>query len=224
MRAAKFGKVRTRLCTAVVARGESVAVYQEGMVAMTVRGSVVKVVGVLAVGLAAVGCADSEPESGATSTSSVRVAASPSSVDAEAKVWDPCSLPDSAVSGVGLNVGSKTKDVAGVDFTGWKVCAWKDPANQYSIALMSSEHTRDESRQQTTKYTGFTDLQVGEHNALQFRPIGASSDLACYVSVEVADGSVDFHLQNRVSAKNPPEPCAEATRIANALAAYLPAN
>lgn len=224
MRAAKFGKVRTRLCTAVVARGESVAVYQEGMVAMTVRGSVVKVVGVLAVGLAAVGCADSEPESGATSTSSVSVAASPSSVDAEAKVWDPCSLPDSAVSGVGLNVGSKKKDVAGVDFTGWKVCSWNDSEKKYTFAVMASEHTLAESRARTSEYTGWTDLTVGSHNALEFRPIGSANDVACYVSVEVPDGSVDFKVQNRVSAVGAAEPCGEARRLSNALVQYLPAN
>ncbi|MEU4649260.1 DUF3558 domain-containing protein [Nocardia fluminea] len=192
---------------------------------MAGRGAVVRVFGVVVVaGLAAVGCGDGEQGTAAPQTSGVSVAASPTSVDAEAKVWDPCSLPDSAVSGAGLNVATKSKDVAGVDFTGWKVCAWKDPANQYSLALMSSEHTLAESRQRTNDYTGFSDMKVGTHNALQFRPVGSANDLACYVSVEVTNGSVDFHLQNRVSAKNPPEPCAEATRLSEALVQHLPAN
>lgn len=221
MRAAKFGKVRTRLCTAVVARGESVAVYQEGMVAMTVRGSVVKVVGVLAVGLAAVGCADSEPESGATSTSSVSVAASPSSVDAEAKVWDPCSLPDSAVSGVGLNAGSKKSEVAGVDFTGWKTCSWQDTAKQYTFSVLSSEHTLAESRARTD-FTDFTETTVGSHNALQLRTTGTTHDLGCTIAVEIPNGSVLFRLLNRVSASSPPAPCPEARRLTDNLAQYLP--
>lgn len=191
---------------------------------MTVRGNVVKVVGVVAVGMVVVGCGDAESGTTPPPTSSVSVAASPTSVDAEATVWDPCSLPDSAVSGVGLNAGSKTKDVAGVDFTGWKVCAWKDTANQYSLALMSSEQTLAQSRQRTSEYTGWTEVKIGAHNALQFRPVGAANDLACYISVEVPNGSVDFHLQNRVSAKNPPETCAEATRLSTALVQYLPAN
>ncbi|MFD6215378.1 DUF3558 domain-containing protein [Nocardia salmonicida] len=177
-----------------------------------------------AVGLAVAGCGGGDQGTAGPQTNAVSVAASPTSVDAEAKVWDPCSLPDSAVSGAGLNVGSKSKDVAGVDFTGWKVCAWKDPGNQYSLALMSSEHTLAESRQRTTEYTGFADVAIGAHKALQFRPVGSANDLACYVSVEVPNGSVDFHLQNRVSAKNPPEPCAEATRLGTALVQYLPAN
>ncbi|MGW5438471.1 DUF3558 domain-containing protein [Nocardia asteroides] len=191
------------------------------MVAMTVRGSVVKVVGVLAVGLAAVGCADSEPGSGATSTTSVSVAASPSSVDAEAKVWDPCSLPDSAVSGVGLNAGSKQKDVAGVDFTGWKVCSWQDPNKQYSLAVLSSEHTLAESRARSD-FSEWQTLSVGSHAALEFRQSGASHDLSCFVAVEVPDGSVMFRFQNRVSADNPVPPCPEARRLSTDLVQYLP--
>lgn len=192
---------------------------------MAVRGSAARVVGVVvAVGLTVAGCGEREQGTAAPQTSGVSVAASPTSVDVEAKVWDPCLLPDSAISGAGLNVGSKSKDVAGVDFTGWKVCAWKNPGNQYSLALMSSEHTLAESRQRATEYTGFADVTIGAHKALRFRPVGSANDLACYVSVEVPNGSVDFHLQNRVSAKNPPEPCAEATRLSTALVQYLPAN
>ncbi|NKX90176.1 DUF3558 domain-containing protein [Nocardia coubleae] len=193
------------------------------MTDMAVRRGAGMVGVVAAVGFVVAGCG-SEQGAATPQPSQVSVAASPTSVDAEAKVWDPCSLPDSAVGGVGLNVGSKKKDVAGVDFSGWKVCEWKDSANLYSLALMSSEHTLTESRNQTTKYTDFTDVTVGGRKALQFRPVGAASDLACYVSVELPDGSVDFHLQNRVSAKNPPEPCAEVTRISAALVQYLPAN
>lgn len=89
---------------------------------------------------------------------------------------------------------------------------------------MSSEQTLAESRQRTSEYTGWTEVKIGTHNALQFRPVGSANDLACYISVEVPNGSVDFHLQNRVSAKNPPEPCAEATRLSTALVQYLPAN
>ncbi|MFE6924756.1 DUF3558 domain-containing protein [Nocardia sp. NPDC057663] len=194
------------------------------MVELTVRGNVVKVVGVVAVGMVVVGCGDTG--SGATSppTSSVSVAASPTSVDAEATVWDPCSLPDSAVSGVGLNAGSKKKDVAGVDFTGWKVCSWMDSEKKYTFAVMASEHTLAESRQRTSEYTGWSDLTVGSHNALEFRPIGSANDVACYVSVEVPTGSVDFKVQNRVSAVGAAEPCGEARRLSTALVQYLPAS
>ncbi|MGM7644453.1 DUF3558 domain-containing protein [Nocardia sp. JW2] len=178
---------------------------------------------VAAVGFVVAGCG-SEQGAATPQPSQVSVAASPTSVDAEAKVWDPCSLPDSAVGGVGLNVGSKKKDVAGVDFSGWKVCSWSDSAKQYTFSVMSSEHTLTESRQRTDEYTGWTELQVGAHQALEFRPIGSANDVACYVSVEVPNGSVDFKVQNRVSAVGAPEPCGEARRLSTALVDYLPSS
>ncbi|MGW6625718.1 DUF3558 domain-containing protein [Nocardia sp. NPDC055002] len=187
---------------------------------MAVRGAAARVFGVVAVaGLAVVGCG--EQGTATPQTSSVSVAASPTSVDAEAKVWDPCSLPDSAVSDVGLNVQSKKKDVAGVDFTGWKVCSWMDPGKQFSLAVMSSEHTLAESRARTD-FSDWNSLAVGSHDALEFRQAGASHDLSCFVAVEVPAGSVMFRFQNRVSADNPLPPCPEARRLSAGLVQYLP--
>ncbi|MFD6452665.1 DUF3558 domain-containing protein [Nocardia sp. NPDC060220] len=189
---------------------------------MAVRGAAARVFGVVAVaGLAVVGCGDGEQGTATPQTSGVSVAASPTSVDAEAKVWDPCSLPDSAVSDVGLNVQSKKKDVAGVDFTGWKVCSWMDPGKQFSLAVMSSEHTLAESRARTD-FSDWNSLTVGSRDALEFRQAGASHDLSCFVAVEVPAGSVMFRFQNRVSADNPLPPCPEARRLSAGLARYLP--
>lgn len=191
------------------------------MVELTVRGSVVKVVGVVAVGMGVVGCGDTGGGTAPSPTSSVSVAASPTSVDAEAKVWDPCSLPDSAVTGVGLNADSKKKDVAGVDFTGWKTCSWQDSAKQYTFSILSSEHTLAESRARTD-FTDFTETTVGSHKALQLRTTGSTYDLGCTVAVEVPNGSVLFRLLNRVSASAPPAPCPEVRRLTDSLAQHLP--
>ncbi|WP_410875073.1 DUF3558 domain-containing protein [Nocardia sp. A7] len=190
---------------------------------MAVRGSAVRMFGMLgAVGLAVAGCGGGEQGTAGPQTSGVSVAASPTSVDAEAKVWDPCSLPDSAVGDVGLNAASKKKDVAGVDFTGWKVCSWMDPGKQYSLAVMSSEKTLAESRARTD-FSDFNSLTVGSHAALEFRQAGASHELSCFVAVEVPAGSVMFRFQNRVSADSPLPPCPEARRLSAGLVQYLPA-
>ncbi|MFD3510304.1 DUF3558 domain-containing protein [Nocardia sp. NPDC058666] len=191
---------------------------------MAVRGSAARMVGVVvAVGLAVAGCGGGEKGTAAAPTSVVSVAASPTSVDPEAKVWDPCSVPDSAVSGVGLNVGSRKNEVAGVDFTGWKTCTWQDSAKQYSFSMLSSEHTLAESRARTD-FTDFTETTVGSHTALQLRPTGATYDLSCAVVVEVPNGSVMFSLLNRVSASSPPAPCPEVRSLTDSFAQYLPAN
>ncbi|MFI6572706.1 DUF3558 domain-containing protein [Nocardia fluminea] len=187
---------------------------------MAGRGAVVRVFGVVVVaGLAAVGCG--EQGTAAPQTSGVSVAASPTSVDAEAKVWDPCSLPDSAVSGAGLNVGSRKSEVAGVDFTGWKACSWQESAKQYTFSVLSSQHALAESRARTD-FTDFTETTVGSHKALQLRTTGSTYDLGCTVAVEVPNGSVLFRLLNRVSASSPPAPCQEVRRLTDSLAQYLP--
>lgn len=190
---------------------------------MTVGGHGWKAVGIAALGLVVAGCGGGESGTAAPTTSGVSVAASPTSVDAEAKVWDPCSLPDSAISGAGLNVGSKKKDVAGVDFTGWKTCSWQDSAKQYTFSILSSEHALAESRARTD-FTDFTETTVGAHNALQLRTTGSTHDLGCTIAVEVANGSVLFRLLNRVSASSPPAPCPEVRRLTDSLAQTLPSN
>ncbi|MGY0497353.1 DUF3558 domain-containing protein [Nocardia sp. FBN12] len=190
---------------------------------MAVRGSAIRVIGVLvAVGLAVAGCGSDEQGTAGPQSSAVSVAASPTSVDPEAKVWDPCSIPDSAVSGVGLNAGTRKNEVAGVDFTGWKTCSWQDSAKQYTFSIMSSEHTLAESRTRTD-FTDFTETTVGSHTALQLRPTGATYDLSCTLVVEVPNGSVMFSLLNRVSASSPPAPCQEARKLTDSFAQHLPA-
>ncbi|WP_367620158.1 DUF3558 domain-containing protein [Nocardia sp. PE-7] len=189
---------------------------------MAVRGSAVRMFGMLgAVGLAVTGCGGGDQGTAGPQTSAVSVAASPTSVDAEAKVWDPCSLPDSAVSGAGLNVGSRKNEVAGVDFTGWKTCSWQDSAKQYTFSVLSSEHTLAESRARTD-FTDFAETTVGSHKALQLRTTGSTYELGCTVAVEVPNGSVLFRLLNRVSASSPPAPCPEVRELTDSLARYLP--
>ncbi|WP_308017146.1 DUF3558 domain-containing protein [Nocardia rosealba] len=192
------------------------------MTDMAVRRGTGMVGVVAAVGFAVAGCG-SEQGAATPQPSQVSVAASPTSVDAEAKVWDPCSLPDSAVGGVGLNVGSKKKDVAGVDFSGWKVCSWSDSAKQYTFSVMSSEHPIADSRARTD-FTDFVPMTVGSHNALQLRTTGSTHDSGCSIVVEVPDGSVMFRVLNRVSASAPPSPCPEVGRLADSLVQYIPAN
>ncbi|MFC6013302.1 DUF3558 domain-containing protein [Nocardia lasii] len=190
---------------------------------MTVLGCGVRVFGLALAGSVVVGCGGGERASGVPQTSVVSVAASPTSVDAEAKVWDPCSLPDSAIGELGLNVGSRKKEVAGVDFSGWKTCSWQDSAKQYTFSVLSSEHTLAESRSRTD-FTDFSDTTVGSHTALQLRTTGATHDQGCTLAVEVPDGSVLFRLLNRVSASSPPPPCAEVRRLTDSLAVFLPAD
>lgn len=165
---------------------------------------------------------DGKPTAAAMSASKTTAAAT-TSADPEAAIWDPCTIPDSAISALGLNASTKEKTVAGVDFTGWKVCSWQSEPKAYNLGILSSEHTLEETRQRTD-YAEFTSLTVGSRPALQFRQPGAMHDLTCWLAVEVPNGMVEFNVINRygTSGAKAGEPCAETRRLSEALAEYLP--
>ncbi|MEV4239613.1 DUF3558 domain-containing protein [Nocardia sp. NPDC049737] len=181
---------------------------------------------ILGAALALAGCnnnsGDSVPTPSSAKASASTTTAASTSKDPEAAIWNPCDIPDSAISALGLNTASKDTTVAGVDFTGWKTCSWLSMPKTYNLAILSSEHTLEESRQRTD-YTDYVTTSVGSHRALQFRKVGSSHDDGCWLSVEVPHGIVDFRVLNRYGVAGAGEPCSELRRLADALAEYLPA-
>ncbi|WP_024802120.1 DUF3558 domain-containing protein [Nocardia sp. BMG51109] len=173
-------------------------------------------------GLVLAGCGGSE-EGTPTSQNSAGSAVPVSS--AASAQWDPCSVPDSAISELGLNVATKDNKVAGTEFDGWKACHWQSVAKTYYVTVLSSEHTLAET-QQRSDYEGYTPLTVGTHSALEFRPVGATRDIECWVSAEVPNGTVDFKVMNRYGGQSggqtAGDPCDEVQRLSAALAQYLP--
>ncbi|GAD86820.1 hypothetical protein NCAST_33_01990 [Nocardia asteroides NBRC 15531] len=156
-----------------------------------------------------------------TAPTSSETTVATTSADPSAGLWDPCTLPDSALSAAGLNTSTKEKDVAGVNFEGWRVCSWLDSSKRaYSFTVSATDHTLEEARARTD-YTDFVDTTVGSRPALQSRPTGTLRD-ACFLSVRVPTGLVEFHVRVRVSAKDTVEPCGETQRLAAVLAGYLP--
>jgi len=167
---------------------------------------------------------DGKPTPSSTKASTGTTAAATTSTDPEAAIWNPCDIPDSAISAMGLNTATKDKTVAGVDFTGWKTCSWLSEGKTYSFGVLSSEHTLEESRQRTD-YVDYVSTTVGSRAALQFRKPGATYDMNCWIAVQVPHGIVDFSVLNRYYGANAPkagEPCAEVRRLTEALAQYLP--
>jgi hypothetical protein len=179
---------------------------------------------ILGAALALVGCNDNSGGSAPTPSStkaSATTAAATTSKDPEAAIWNPCDIPDSAISALGLNTASKDTTVAGVDPTGWKVCSWLSQAKTYNLGVLSSDHTLEEIRQRTD-YVEHTPTTVGSRPALQFRQPGTRHDLTCWLAVELPHGMVEFNVINRYGVDGAGEPCAEAHRLSEALAEYLP--
>lgn len=177
--------------------------------------------------LALAGCNDNSvdgtPTPSSTKASASTTAAATTSKDPEAAIWNPCDIPDSAISALGLNTASKDTTIAGADFPGWKVCSWLSEAKTYNFGILSSEHTLEETRQRTD-YVDYSPTTVGSRPALQFRQPGAMHDLTCWLAVEVPHGMVEFRVNNRYGSAGAKagEPCGEVRRLTEVLAPHLP--
>ncbi|WP_280198350.1 DUF3558 domain-containing protein [Nocardia cyriacigeorgica] len=194
-----------------------------------VRGAVLLAAAVLGVA----GCSGSTEgsptavESAAASQGSAEgsgsAAASTSADSAEAGLWDPCALPESAITGTGLDPASKQPGIAKVDFgdAGWEICSWKASAGWYSLTIFSGEPTLDEVKARDD-FTDFTSTTVGSHPAVQYRTTGAGSDLSCDVAVGLEQGTVMFSVVARPSVGAKEDPCAVVNRHASGLVSYLP--
>jgi|GEM_PF-434576 len=182
---------------------------------------------VAAAGLTLTGCGKSNTGTPATTeqtttTASSSAAAANTTTDSTSAQWDPCTIPDSTISSLGLNTVTKSNQVAGTTFDGWHVCSWNNGADNYAFTIFSSGHTLDELKQRTDREE-FTPTTVGSHTAVQYRPVGASHDQVCYISAEIPNGLVDFSVQERYGvAPAGADPCAEVRRLVDALGQYLP--
>lgn len=196
-----------------------------------VRGAVL----LAAVVLGVAGCSGSTEgsptavESAATSAASGQTsdngsaAGSTSAKPDEGALWDPCALPESAVSGTGLDPASKESGIANVDFTdaGWKTCDWRATAGWYNFGIYSGTPTLDEVRARPD-YTSFEPRSVGPREAVQFRDTGATAHLTCAMAVAVPQGIVMFDVQARASVGAKDDPCAVLDRHVADLAEFLP--
>ncbi|WP_082875648.1 DUF3558 domain-containing protein [Nocardia pseudobrasiliensis] len=180
-----------------------------------------KVVFAAAVAVGVAGCGPSTDGPSSSSTQTVPTTTAAATTSAAPAVWDPCTIPDSAIGGLGLNVATKDNKIAGTEFDGWKVCHWAAGDKKYDFTMLSSSHTLAEARQRTD-YQEYSDTTVGSHPSLQYRPVGSGRDLNCWISAEISSGIVDFKVTNRYGSSGLGDPCAEVHRLADGLAQYLP--
>lgn len=185
---------------------------------------------VVGVVLALAGCGDSTDGSptatGGPSTTTSATGKPSTATSVDAAIWDPCTaLPDDALRAGELNPETRTKDVAKIDPTGWKVCGWRSAAKWYDLGVYSGEPTLQAIRERQD-LEGFTPVTVGGRPALRFLFVDDAKRLDCGVAVEVpqgtASGTVAFLVTTRYSVGKLGEPCDQATRHANDFAKYLP--
>lgn len=181
----------------------------------------------LTVGAAVVliGCGNSNNGTPTASSTTATSTTSPAKTSAkpDAALWDPCALRDDAISGTGLDPATKDKNVAGVQFPGWKVCSWRANARWYDLSIMSGTPTLQDI-QKRTDYAEFTPQSVGSRRAIQFVDGTDPQRLGCYLAVELKQGSVMFKVFTRYSIGKQGDPCQEVRRHTEDLARDLPAS
>ncbi|MGY2121977.1 DUF3558 domain-containing protein [Nocardia gipuzkoensis] len=178
----------------------------------------------LAVGAVVVlaGCENSTGDTPPSSTAAATTtSAATKSTDPDAALWNPCDLPESAISGTGLDPTSKEKDVAGVDFTGWKVCGWRANARWYDLTIYSGTPTLEEYMQRPD-FEHFAPRTVGSRRAVEFLDVGDTQRLGCSIAVAVRGGTVSFGVLTRYSVGKQGDPCIQVGRHVDDLAKYLP--
>ncbi|WP_227984449.1 DUF3558 domain-containing protein [Nocardia spumae] len=168
----------------------------------------------------------SSGESGtATTVASHTVAATTTAqvaTSAQVSSWKPCEIPDSDISAVGLNPATKQEDGPGeVKFPGVDICAWLgQKSNWYQLNVYSDHsHSYDEVVHNTRLYKDPEPITVDGRPGT--RLVSATSDHDCTIAVD-AKNPVQFQVSAKLSAEQPGDACAEATRIATALAKHVP--
>ncbi|NEW48171.1 DUF3558 domain-containing protein [Nocardia cyriacigeorgica] len=162
------------------------------------------------------------PESGQDSGTGGAVASTTAKSD-EVNLWDPCALPESALTSMGVDPSSKDAGIAEVDFTdaGWKICGWKSTAGWYDLTIFSGTPTLEEVKARPT-FTNYTAKTVGSHPATQYVPVGATRNLECATAIELQQGVVMVNVLARASKGALEDPCVVVDRHTAGLAEYLP--
>ncbi|OQS15119.1 hypothetical protein B0T36_10670 [Nocardia donostiensis] len=208
--------------------------YSEGG-SVSYRSRVRRGIGVLvAAAFVVAGCGGetggtAEPEQAsqvsASGEASVGETSAPETSSSEEALWDPCGLPDSAVTATGLDPASKEPGIADVDWTdaGWKICDWDATAGWYSLTIMSGTPTLEEIESRDD-FTEFVSKNVGSSRAVQYRMIGAAKDLRCSIAVELSQGVAIFAVTARPSKGVQGDLCALAEQHAGQISATMPRN
>ncbi len=169
-----------------------------------VAGVAVAIGAVLAVMTA--GCS-STTDGAATSTTS----------DAAAAVWDPCTqIPDSALTAAQVDPSTKDSGIAGVHQHGWEICGWK--GSKYAITVYSTGKSASEVANKTGN-TGQQSVTIAGRSGTEFRQ---GSDTECDVVFGAQQGAVQLQVIGRLAEDHPIDPCQTVASVGESLVPVFP--
>ncbi|TLF75842.1 DUF3558 domain-containing protein [Nocardia cyriacigeorgica] len=146
--------------------------------------------------------------------------AEPTPAPGGAGLWDPCALPESALSAAGLDASTE-QNITGSWRPDWLTCQWQSADGAFDMTVVSTDRSLDEVRQDP-EFKEYTSVYVDGRDAVKYRSIQDVNMSTCAVSVVVPDGSVMFSLRLHGGKPEVGQSCGQTAVVSEALAAYLP--
>ncbi|MFE3289428.1 DUF3558 domain-containing protein [Rhodococcus sp. NPDC059234] len=169
------------------------------------------VIGVVGAGLLLAGCGSGETDGKADAAGA-----------AGEPVFSPCDdIPDDAVTAIGVDPATQSRDILGVKQPGWNICGWS--GQRYSVSVFATNYKLQDVRS-NSKNEEFADVVLGGRVGVQYRDVADSSRENCDVAVESGGGavlvSVGFHVLTKP--RDAQEPCDVAVQTARTLLPVIP--
>ncbi|MFE3546007.1 DUF3558 domain-containing protein [Nocardia sp. NPDC059177] len=135
------------------------------------------------------------------------------------QLFDPCSVPESALIAAGLDPASKDDNLFSVPRAEWKGCGWR--ADGYFINFMSTVYTMDEIRG-NDRYHDFKEISVSGRSALQFYIGREQPPVECEIAIDTAQGRALINASMFVDDKSATDPCPLAIDAAPHFMKFIP--
>lgn len=133
------------------------------------------------------------------------------------QLWDPCTLPDSAIAATGADPSTKDDNPGAAHFPRWRGCRWH--TSSYFLTIGSASSTMAEIHANSS-FTNLKDVNVpGRRSAVSYNE-GVATD--CYVDFPTSKGIADVSISKYPDVATSEDPCALAVRAASTLNSSIP--
>lgn len=146
-------------------------------------------------------------------------AATATTSDAAAALWDPCTgISDGALTAAQVDPGTKQSGIGGVEQHGWKICKWKGA--KYSISVYSTAAHSPTEIANKAGNTGQRPVTMGGRAGTEFR---AGGETECDVVFDAQQGAaVQLQVIGRLAEDNPIDPCPTLASVGEAVVPSFP--
>lgn len=139
--------------------------------------------------------------------------------------FDPCTIPESAVTNSNLVEESARPDFGGItSFPGWKGCSWDGPSEDvwYYLAILSSINSMDDYLSSPQNVQQIP-VKIGSEKGVQYH--GSYETVppeGCDIVLEANGNLFIFTLSTKGARETIGDPCAAVNKHARDLVQYLP--